>query len=207
MNTTHIKPYAGAITLAAAWAATTITYHHRLNTAQHDPLTHLHTRNTFTRHATRILKRQPAAVLVLDLDGFKPINDTYGHVAGDAVLTHTAARLVNYCGPGTATARLGGDEFAAVMPMPMDKAGIDTHLAALHALLRAPIFAAAADLAVGASIGAYIADRRTPLGDALGAADALMYDAKKKNLGWHVSDAIPPASAGRRWHRTRPASA
>ncbi|WP_250029548.1 GGDEF domain-containing protein [Paractinoplanes maris] len=84
--------------------------------AFHDPLTGLPNRAAFQRDATAVLTHGGAAVLVLDLDGFKQVNDTHGHAAGDALLVEVAARIVAALRPGDLAARLGGDEFAVVLP-------------------------------------------------------------------------------------------
>jgi diguanylate cyclase (GGDEF)-like protein len=87
--------------------------------AQNDNLTGLANRATFFRAIAQILDAPDAggfAVVYLDLDGFKPVNDTWGHPAGDAILREVAARLRIACRPTDVIARLGGDEFAVVCP-------------------------------------------------------------------------------------------
>jgi diguanylate cyclase (GGDEF)-like protein/PAS domain S-box-containing protein len=89
--------------------------------AQHDPLTGLANRSLFNEHLTHVLerrKRQPElrfAVLYLDLDDFKQVNDTYGHEVGDALLVSVAQRLRACVRPSDTAARLGGDEFALLL--------------------------------------------------------------------------------------------
>jgi diguanylate cyclase (GGDEF)-like protein len=85
--------------------------------ADTDPLTRLANRRAFLRKLTReagSLKRsgRSLALAMVDLDGFKPINDTFGHATGDAVLMEVGTRLATAGGPGTLVARTGGDEFA-----------------------------------------------------------------------------------------------
>ncbi len=88
--------------------------------ALNDPLTGLANRNLFHRRledAIRLARRhnQMAAVMFLDLDGFKAINDTFGHPTGDRLLTLTGERLLECCRAVDTVARLGGDEFAVVL--------------------------------------------------------------------------------------------
>jgi diguanylate cyclase (GGDEF)-like protein len=86
--------------------------------AAHDPLTGLANRRLFASRLDGALSRRGATrtigVLFLDLDGFKPVNDDYGHDAGDEVLLAAAHRLVTVAEPGDSVARLGGDEFAVL---------------------------------------------------------------------------------------------
>ncbi|XVV08519.1 diguanylate cyclase domain-containing protein [Actinoplanes sp. CA-131856] len=82
--------------------------------AFHDSLTGLPNRAAFHRHAAGLTGT--AAVLMLDLDGFKKVNDTLGHAAGDALLAAVGRRIATEVRPGDVVARLGGDEFAVVMP-------------------------------------------------------------------------------------------
>ncbi|WP_432493321.1 putative bifunctional diguanylate cyclase/phosphodiesterase [Kineococcus gypseus] len=88
-----------------------------LRQALHDPLTDLGNRQLFTDHLQHALARRGSrgcAVLYLDLDGFKGVNDTHGHAAGDAVLVEVAARLRAAVRPEDTVARFGGDEFAVL---------------------------------------------------------------------------------------------
>ena len=88
--------------------------------AQHDPLTNLPNRTLFRELVQRAITQTSRAgalgyaVLFVDLDGFKLINDTHGHVAGDRFLKAIAARLHSHVRPGDVLARLGGDEFGVL---------------------------------------------------------------------------------------------
>jgi diguanylate cyclase (GGDEF)-like protein len=88
--------------------------------AAHDPLTGLPNRARFAEHLDQALTAGAApndgvAVLFLDLDGFKTVNDALGHAAGDALLVAVAERLRRCVRPGDAIARLGGDEFTVLL--------------------------------------------------------------------------------------------
>ncbi|CAM5668190.1 GGDEF domain-containing protein [Streptomyces aurantiogriseus] len=148
----------------------------RLASARRDPLTGLHTRAGWTARAEHLLRRHPhAAVLLVDLDHFKTLNDTHGHAAGDAALAETADRLRTWCGRNGTAGRLGGDEFVAVV-RDLAAADLDTLTTALHR----PLLYEGVSLPLAASIGACrIAELPVPtLTDALTAADAAMYAAK-----------------------------
>src|SRR5262249_38965160 len=92
----------------------------REHQALHDGLTGLANRTLFKHWVSTALARRKSAhlvaVMLMDLDGFKEINDTLGHHTGDALLQETAARLLAAVGPEQLAARLGGDEFAFVVP-------------------------------------------------------------------------------------------
>lgn len=144
--------------------------------ARRDPLTGLHTRAGWTDRAEHLIRRHPnAAVLLVDLDHFKALNDTHGHAVGDAALTTTAERLRAWCGHNGTAGRLGGDEFVAVI---RELAAVD--LDALTAALHRPLLYEGASLPLAASVGVCpLADLAVPvLTDALAAADAAMYAAK-----------------------------
>jgi diguanylate cyclase (GGDEF)-like protein len=169
-----IEPIVTAAPLLAGWTGTGLFYRRRLAAARRDPLTNLLTRDGWQKAALRHTLRGNSAVAVIDLDGFKGINDTYGHAAGDAVLTATGHRLYLWAGTANGTAgRLGGDEFALVFTADDFQARIEQ----LHALLTAPVDWQGQQLAVGASIGAVPTDGLTP-SEALAHADEAMYEVK-----------------------------
>jgi diguanylate cyclase (GGDEF)-like protein len=157
---------------AAAWAAHARMLYRRLHLARRDPLTGLWTRAAWTRRAERMIHRAPCVAILCDLDRFKPVNDRYGHDAGDAVLVAVAERLAAWVGRHGTVARLGGDEFAAVIT-----AEHAARLGELHRSLTAPITVGEQALQVGASVGtAYTAG--LTLSQAIKAADEDMF-AKK----------------------------
>jgi diguanylate cyclase (GGDEF)-like protein/PAS domain S-box-containing protein len=89
--------------------------------AMTDPLTHLANRNQYNQKlneaaAVSLRYQQPFALLLLDLDKFKPVNDRYGHQVGDLLLKHVADTLLTCCRETDTVARLGGDEFAIILP-------------------------------------------------------------------------------------------
>ena len=148
--------------------------------ALHDPLTGLANRTLLRDRLQQALARSAreygaTAVLFIDLDNFKQVNDQYGHAAGDAVLMGVARRLQNAVRPGDTVARLGGDEFVAVC----EDIDEDAAMAVGHRLqeaIRPPLAAGGAEHRVSASIGIAIGDREP---DALlGNADAACYGAK-----------------------------
>ncbi|WP_089158110.1 GGDEF domain-containing protein [Micromonospora sp. NBS 11-29] len=149
--------------------------------ASHDPLTGLPNRRAFFRLAAALLTDpagQPLVAVVLDLDGFKQINDRYGHAAGDQVLVSVAQRLAAFAG-NNLVARLGGDEFAGLLVSPAaDRRWIDHATRRLYEALAAPIPLGGRTIRVTASIGLAPVHSPTQLTDALCRADAAMYEAK-----------------------------
>ena len=127
-------------------------------------------------------KVSKSALVLLDLDGFKKINDLYGHPVGDEILTRTAERIVEVCPPGASCVRLGGDEFAVLLQGTDASAEKAEELTiALMATLSRPIRLANTVAGVGVSIG--IALRTTPCKEAdwlLRRADVAMYEAKRR---------------------------
>ena len=99
--------------------------------ASHDPLTGLPNRRAFCERLDEALEAGPVAVLMLDLDGFKSINDTLGHLVGDDLLRLVAVRLKARLGYDAMLARIGGDEFAALVPDCADPVQVRTIAAAL----------------------------------------------------------------------------
>ncbi|MEV6300285.1 sensor domain-containing diguanylate cyclase [Actinoplanes sp. NPDC051861] len=155
--------------------------HERLRfQAGHDDLTGLANRRQFTATVCAAAGdgTGQAAVLLIDLDGFKQINDTYGHSAGDAMLRHVADRLRACTGPGDVAARLGGDEFA-VLAGDGDLAAAGLIAERIRAALTEPAPVAGRMLPVGASIGVATGPANDP-DHLLNAADLRMYDEKQR---------------------------
>ncbi|UOY03503.1 putative bifunctional diguanylate cyclase/phosphodiesterase [Blastococcus sp. PRF04-17] len=157
--------------------------------ALHDPLTGLPNRTLFldrVRHAVDTAGRTRVwpAVLYLDLDGFKPVNDTFGHEAGDVLLRTVADRLRGCLRPADTAARLGGDEFVVLLNGPIDRFGVARVVDRIRAQLDVPILLGDGVVTtVGASIGVGIGDAGVPDADTLVRhADIAMY-AAKRSLG------------------------
>jgi diguanylate cyclase (GGDEF)-like protein/PAS domain S-box-containing protein len=154
--------------------------------AFYDSLTGLANRALFqdrTNHALAHAERrgQRLAVLLLDLDRFKIINDSLGHQAGDQVLIMVAKRLTASCRQSDTVARLGGDEFAVLLEEDVDEEAAAGVAERLLDVLRAPFMFEGRRLSVGGSIGiALSAGASTSPEDMLRDADAAMYYAKNR---------------------------
>ncbi|WP_298459648.1 bifunctional diguanylate cyclase/phosphodiesterase [uncultured Cellulomonas sp.] len=153
--------------------------------AMHDPLTGLANRALLQEVLQSALEEpgadQRVAVLACDLDGFKPINDRYGHAAGDEVLVHVAGVLRAATGGSGTVARLGGDEFVIVLHAIDGPRRVQEVAGAVHAGLRDPVRLHGHPVTVRASIGVALGspdllERGAPA--VLAAADAALYRAK-----------------------------
>jgi diguanylate cyclase (GGDEF)-like protein len=152
--------------------------------ATHDPLTGLANRALFSRQVREALEADAAeevAVMFIDLDDFKGVNDTLGHPVGDELLKSVASRLVRSMRTGDVVARLGGDEFAVLVRRPerVERAAATLAERTLHAF-SLPVSAGDRMLAVGLSIG--IATSRhssSSSAELLRDADVAMYEAKE----------------------------
>jgi diguanylate cyclase (GGDEF)-like protein/PAS domain S-box-containing protein len=160
--------------------------------AFHDPLTGLANRALLgDRVAHALARRRPnregnIAVLFIDLDDFKTINDSLGHAAGDDLLRAVATRLAACVRAEDTVARLGGDEFALLLEASTDESAAET-AERVHAALREPIAVARLQLALSASIGIGIATAGTADADELlRNADVAMYHAKARGKGTSV---------------------
>jgi len=158
--------------------------------ASHDPLTGLPNRRAFYHLGTTMVAdptRHPLAVAVIDLDGFKSVNDRYGHATGDEVLVTLAARLATWAG-GDLVARLSGDEFAGLLclraggracPSGLDgSGGLDGLARMLATSLGEPMRVGCGVVQVTASVGLVPVTVADNLTDALARADAAMYRVK-----------------------------
>lgn len=142
-------------------------------------------------HDVHALDR-PSALLLIDVDGFKRVNDDHGHVAGDALLRAAGATLRSLLRPGDIAGRYGGDEFAVICPA--TGAGEATRLAeAYRAAVEAIVLAEAPDQRHSVSIGIALAGRgHARLEDWIHKADAALYDAKRRGRNCLV---LSPAEA------------
>jgi diguanylate cyclase (GGDEF)-like protein len=160
--------------------------------AMHDPLTELPNRTLFldrTENGLNLAGRngQWPAVLYLDLDGFKPVNDTYGHQAGDLLLQVFAQRLHEAVRTADTAARLGGDEFAVLLHGLIDAPGVEQVLARIRAALDRPIeLGGGRSAKVGASIGIAFSGPGTDIDTLIRRADLAMYTAKRSGKGTTV---------------------
>jgi diguanylate cyclase (GGDEF)-like protein len=159
--------------------------------AFHDPLTRLPNRALFydrLEHAMARVSRgtNSVALLFLDLDGFKQVNDRYGHLAGDQLLTAFAERVRGTLRLGDTFARLGGDEFVILLEDLPDLNGAEVAAERLETHLRQPFAIGGTEIAITASIG--IAFRDSGLHraeDLLLDADRAMYQAKAAGKARH----------------------
>jgi diguanylate cyclase (GGDEF)-like protein len=149
--------------------------------ATHDSLTGLANRTRLRRRAQELSARpgQQVAALVIDLDGFKKINDAHGHEAGDAVLVAVAERLRRHLGDDGVIARTGGDEFVAILSGPTLTTTVPHIAQALREALAHPVPAAGDPYRVGASIGWAVAPSGSDIPSLITQADHAMYAQKR----------------------------
>jgi diguanylate cyclase (GGDEF)-like protein/PAS domain S-box-containing protein len=157
--------------------------------ATHDPLTGLPNRSLFQELGEQALARAEregttVTVLFLDLDRFKPVNDTMGHATGDALLVHLAARLRKTVRAGDLVARFGGDEFVVLCEHPAGAKEMVELAERLIETLSLPVEIDGREANVGASVGIAIgAGGRVTIDSLIRDADAALYRAKEMGRG------------------------
>jgi diguanylate cyclase (GGDEF)-like protein len=199
-----------AFGLAALWASllavaalTTRTFRRladeHARQALHDPLTGLANRTLFADRLARTLaasrrSHTSFALMLVDLDRFKEINDTLGHEAGDRFLREVAPRMGTVLREVDSIARLGGDEFGVLLPGVADADAARVVAAKIRTVLRRPAVLDGRPLEVGASIGiALFPEHGVDTETLTRRADAAMYAAKERRTGVEVFD---PAREG-----------
>ena len=126
----------------------------------------------------------PCAIMFLDLDGFKPVNDTFGHPKGDAVLKSVSQRLVREAGPFGHVGRMGGDEFAIVIKDAQSRKLVETLADRLLAAIAEPFHIDKAEIRIGVSIGcAFGPMDGQSVDDLIQKADLALYQAKALGRG------------------------
>ncbi|GLY94093.1 hypothetical protein Acsp02_13490 [Actinoplanes sp. NBRC 103695] len=151
--------------------------------ANHDHLTGLPVRALFTQHLFKAVETRPpgtVALLNIDLDDFKKVNDTYGHSAGDELLVEVAFRLREAAGPAGVASRFGGDEFALLLTSLNDPTEAETIAKALCDRLVQPLRLADVTVRVGASIGVAVTEYAVTATELTRRADIAMYSAKAR---------------------------
>ncbi|CDG20900.1 putative diguanylate cyclase YfiN [Xenorhabdus poinarii G6] len=164
--------------------------------AQHDSLTGLPNRATFERVLATVMNdkfmRQSAAILFIDGNRLKYVNDVYGHAAGDHVLVTIAATLKRRVRKTDTVARLGGDEFAILLPSANleDAERIAKNI--IHAMDTPILLPSGQPLRITLSIGIALSNGDLTAEQLLSEADAAMYHIKQRGGGWHSADTTKP---------------
>jgi diguanylate cyclase (GGDEF)-like protein/PAS domain S-box-containing protein len=178
--------------------------------ALHDSLTGMPNRALFRDRLDHALRRAArpiagpvgsrTAVLFIDLDEFKVINDTLGHRIGDLLLVAVGGRIADSIRPGDTAARLGGDEFTVLLESLDDASEARLVADRILASLAAPFHIEGHDVVIGASIGIVLGDTsaKDP-DDLLRSADTALYEAKGMGKGRHVT--FDPTMDQKAWHR------
>ncbi len=168
-----------------------------------DPLTGLANRWRMHDVLRSLLAMQPVAVLFLDLDAFKPVNDTFGHQTGDQVLRQVAERLSALVRPHELLARIGGDEFVVLMPGVVRWAEAQALADQLRRAVEQPFVVSGEVVRIGASVGVHVATPADNPDHVLRAADHAMYAIKRAGAAQRVNGAVrtghpsEPVPAGR----------
>ncbi|WP_260600134.1 putative bifunctional diguanylate cyclase/phosphodiesterase [Sphingomonas endolithica] len=149
-----------------------------------DTLTSLPNRNALSERLAADVERVPCSLLLLDLDGFKHVNDSLGHSIGDQLLTAVAARLTGAVEAGAFVARLGGDEFAVLLTDCADPLRVDALTEQVFCALQHPFDLAGQSIYVSTSIGIAMSPKDgSDVEQLLSSADLALYSAKGSGGG------------------------
>jgi len=174
----------GALAAVAQDALARLHLSHAMShLAWHDPVTGLSNRAFFMDRVEHAIEesasdRAPSAVLFCDLDGFKRVNDLFGHNAGDQLLTEVGRRLCRSVRPVDTVSRLGGDEFAVLMEHVRDPGDVERVCRKILRALRDPVHLIGGDVSVSTSIGVAWSTTDASADALLSRADLAMYYAK-----------------------------
>jgi diguanylate cyclase (GGDEF)-like protein/PAS domain S-box-containing protein len=146
--------------------------------AQHDPLTGLPNRRRMHDRLNSTLRADAVAVLFVDLNGFKPVNDRHGHEIGDELLRQVADRLSACVRAEDVLSRVGGDEFVILMPGVVAPDDAISMAGRVRYVLELPFRIDGHEIGIGASVGVHLAPAATDPDEALRAADHAMYEIK-----------------------------
>lgn len=204
----------GILSVAALFIVALIGQSHRIRSrafrraayqASHDALTGLpnrlllHERIATATGPRPMQEQHGAALMLIDLDRFKEVNDTLGHHYGDQLLIQVADRLRAELGHGETVARLGGDEFAVLLPALADEQDVAALAARLQHAMAAPYVLDGLSVTVDGSIGAAVYPQHgTTAEELLQHADIAMYTAKTHHLGYTVFDTSQDSSDPRK---------
>ncbi|URI07244.1 GGDEF domain-containing protein [Aquincola tertiaricarbonis] len=168
------------------WATPTSRGPSLTHLSERDALTGLFNRAGFDRHLADLAATDDgrmAALLYIDLDHFKPVNDRYGHPAGDELLQRFGQALAGLVRPHDVTARLGGDEFAILLRHIPDTSVAERVAASVVKAAARPFTVGGHPVHIGASVGVAVAAGGTVAADLVARADAALYEAKRRGRG------------------------
>lgn len=167
-----------------------------------DTLTSLPNRNALHALLAAEIEKVPCSLLLLDLDGFKHVNDTMGHSVGDALLAAVAARLTAAVGSAGFVARLGGDEFAILLTQCADPLRLDDLATSIFHGLEPPFELAGQSIFISTSIGIAMAPKdATDVEQLLSNADLALYSAKEDGGGVRTFFARAMQNSSEQRHR------
>jgi diguanylate cyclase (GGDEF)-like protein/PAS domain S-box-containing protein len=193
------NPSLNGVVINARDISETRAFQERLaHEAQHDALTGLPNRRRMQDVLDSTLEQDAVAVLFVDLDGFKPVNDAHGHEAGDELLRQVAQRLSDCVREQDVLARVGGDEFVVLMPGVPTWDDAEAMAARIRQVVDQPFLIDGSEIVIGASVGLHVGGPAEDSDEVLRAADHAMYTVKKAGGGRRNRATTPhPVRIGR----------